>query len=93
VEWGKPRSYNVVDGSFKYLGREEQEDLECKVTTPPPLASWANSLFFLMILTCGYDSGLDQPKFGGSLQFGGVLFHRVSPLHINFDLKGVLVEY
>jgi hypothetical protein len=65
VEWGKPRSYNVVDGSFKYLGREEQEDLECKVTTPPPLASWANSLSFFDDFDMSmYDSGLDQPKFG-----------------------------
>jgi hypothetical protein len=40
-----------------------------------------------------YDSGLDQPKLGGSPQFDGVLLHRVSPLHIIFDLKGVLVEY
>ncbi len=99
MEWVKPRSYNVVDGSckngsFKYLGREEQEDLECKVTTPPPLASWANSLSFFDDFDMSmYDCGLDQPKFGGSLQLDGVLLHRVSPLHLNFDLKGVLVKY
>ncbi len=40
-----------------------------------------------------YDRGFDQPKLGGSLQFDGVLLHRVSPLHIIFDLKGVLVKY
>jgi hypothetical protein len=62
--------------------------------TPPPLTSQANSLSsfddFNMSM---YDSGLDQPKLGGSPQFDGVLLHRVSPLHIIFDLKGVLVEY
>jgi hypothetical protein len=48
------------------LGREEQEDLECKVTTPPPLASWANSLsFFDDFDVSMYDGGLDQPKLGG----------------------------
>lgn len=76
------------------MGREEQEDLECKVTTPTHLASLANSLsVFDDFEVSMYDSGLDQPKLGSSLQFDDVLLHRVSPLHIIFDLKGVLVKY
>ncbi len=58
------------------MGREEQEDLECKVTTPPPFTSRANSLSFFDDFNMSmYDNGLDQPKLGGSPQFDGVLLH------------------
>lgn len=98
MEWGNPRSYNVVDGSCKNIHLniwegEEQEDLECKVTTPLSLTSWANSLSFFDDFDMSiYDNGLDKPKLGVSPQFDGVLLHRVSPLHIIFNLKGVLVK-